>query len=551
MTPLLRGLATNPALGPELRARLVALATASPDADLADALTERTDLTSGQITELAASGEDTARRLALAGLLPASEVDPVSRPSVALALLDRGAGPEGWARLLAAHPDDEIHRRLASCSPLPLDATATLAADPDVEVVAQLALWTTDPVTAGRLAAHPHAEVRSAAAANPATPPEALAALLTGRGLAPADSCLVCDREEIPFVHDPYCPRTDCELAGGAACAGGHESTVHETWCRALRNPAAPVEAALTLIGHPSMLVRWALAERTDLPEESYERLAEDSVPGVWLAVAENPAIGERLIRRLAADPPGDVRRVLALHPRVPLDVLTRLAAEVRLPAEPPPRIAAAGPDEIAEFAASPHSAVRGLAARRRDLPARLRDALADDPDAAVAKAVASHPGLSEDRLRAMVARLGVQVLSRVAANPSASAGLLEALARHDPPVLRVFRQVAVHPNATEAALLPCLSDPRARDDAARHPALSPAVLVDLLAHGSPDTAEAAAANPSLPRAVMEELTGRGQDAEVMSPVKAVAGSPSATVTGMPPAAFSSCDLNSAEVEPS
>ncbi|MBT2472396.1 hypothetical protein J7E97_32250 [Streptomyces sp. ISL-66] len=52
----------------------------------------------------------------------------------------------------------------------------------------------------------------------------------------------------------------------------------------------------------------------------------------------------------------------------------------------------------------------------------------------------------------------------------------------------------------------------KARADAARHPALSPAALADLLAHACPDTAEAAAANPSLPRAVMEELIARGPE---------------------------------------
>lgn len=132
MNHLLLGLAANPALAPELIGELVSLAVESGNEDLADAVAERTDLTAGQVTELAASGEGTARRLALAGLLPAAEVDPVARPSVALALLDRGDGPAEWARLLTAHPDGEIRWRLASCSPLPRDASLTLAADADV-----------------------------------------------------------------------------------------------------------------------------------------------------------------------------------------------------------------------------------------------------------------------------------------------------------------------------------------------------------------------------------------------------------------------------------
>ncbi|MEV6733207.1 MULTISPECIES: hypothetical protein [unclassified Streptomyces] len=257
---LLSGLAANPALPAELLDRLIAglLARSASDADtgpdeddadLAQALGERTDLGPARVAALAASDEDAALHLAHAGLLDAADVDPAARPAVALALLDEGAGPPGWARLLAAHPDRQIRRRLASRPGLPLDVLETLAADPDVEVVAELAFSTTEPSIAARLAAHPHAEVRRDAASNEATPPAALAALITGEGLAPARSCLVCDREEIPFTHHPNCPRTDCDLRGGAACAGGHESTLHEIRQQAARNPATPTAAAASLAG--------------------------------------------------------------------------------------------------------------------------------------------------------------------------------------------------------------------------------------------------------------------------------------------------------------
>ncbi|MCP3754800.1 hypothetical protein [Streptomyces sp. TBY4] len=514
MIPLLCGLAANPALPADLLDRLTGLAgrVPDPDGELACALAERTDLTSGQVRALAAN-ESAAIRLAHAGQLDPAGVDPLDRPPVALALLDEGLGLPEWARVLAAHPDRETRRQLASRPGLPLDVQETLAADPDVSVVAELGLWTTDPALAARLAAHPHAEVRMATALNEAVPSAALAALITGEGLAPALSCLVCDREEIPFTHDPHCPRRDCELPGGAACAGGHESTVHDTLQRAARNPATPTGVAAALAGHPSMLVRWALAERTDLPQELYARLAADPIPAVRLEVAGNPALGGPLIRAMAGDAARDagVRRVLADHPNVPLDVLAELSRTVRLTGRPLPRVAAATPSELAELAASPHAAVRALAARSRSLSAEVRDALAGDPDAAVVACVAPHPGLSGVRLRAMVARHGVRVLARVAANPDASPALLTDLARHDPPVRRALREIAVHPNAPEAALLACLSEPRARADAARRPALSAPVLADLLAHGAPETAGAAAANPSLPRAAMAELLVRAE----------------------------------------
>lgn len=309
----------------------------------------------------------------------------------------------------------------------------TLAADPEVRVVAELALWTTADVAAG-LAAHPHAEVRCAVAANEATPPAVVAALITGDGLPPARRCLVCDREETPFMHDPQCARLDCDLLSGAACDGSHESTVHDMRQAALANPAAPVDAVVRFVGHPSMLLRWALAARPDLPMEAYERLAVDPAPGVRADLAENPAIGEALIRVLADDGGHGVGRGLAHNPRVPLDVLTRLAGMAGIGATLLPRIAAASPAEIEELAQAPNPAVRMLVARRRDLPARIRDALATDADARVVGSVAAHPGLAEARLRAMADRHGAQVVGAVAANPEATPGLLEDLARREPP---------------------------------------------------------------------------------------------------------------------
>src|SRR6185369_12410695 len=106
----------------------------------------------------------------------------------------------------------------------------------------------TTPDMAARLAWHPHAEVRRAVAANEATPPAVLAALITGEGLPPAQRCLVCDREETPFVHDPQCPRLDCDLLPGASCDGSHESTLHDMQQAALRNPATPTTAVVGFV---------------------------------------------------------------------------------------------------------------------------------------------------------------------------------------------------------------------------------------------------------------------------------------------------------------
>ncbi|WP_409467281.1 hypothetical protein [Streptomyces sp. HC307] len=432
MNHVLCGLAANAALPFELVDRLISVA----DTDIAESLAGRADLSHEQAVALASQIGESAVRLAYEGRLTAADVDPVARPQAALALLDEGAGDLEWARLLAADPEVERREKLASCPGLPSAVREMLATDPDVRVVAELALWTTADMAA-RLARHPHAEVRRAVAANEATPPDVLAMLITGEGLPPAERCLVCDGEETPFVHDARCSRLDCDLRSGASCAGSHESTVLEMAELALQNPATPVEAVVRFADHPSMLLRCRLAARPDLPPEVGARLADDPVPGVRADLAGNPAIDDALIRTLATDRGHDVQRRLAYNPRVPLDVLSCLAGAVKIGPTLLPRIAAASPTEVKELSRSSNPAVRMLLAERRDLPAEIRDALAADPDAKVVKSIAPHPGLLETQLRSMVERHGVRVVAKVATNPDAPSALLEDLTSEVPPAAR------------------------------------------------------------------------------------------------------------------
>ncbi|MFI1420339.1 hypothetical protein ACH4VX_20620 [Streptomyces sp. NPDC020731] len=502
MNHVLCGLAANASLPSELVDRLIA------DADIALDLAHRADLSHAQAVALASRVGESAVPLAYGGLLTAADVDPATQPNAALALLAERAGRPEWARLLAGDPAVECRKKLAACPGLPPDVVETLASDPDVRVVAELALWTT-PETATGLAAHPHAEVRRSVAANEAAPPAVLAALLTGEGLPPTQRCLVCDREEVPFVHDPRCSQLDCDLPPGASCDGSHESAGYETQRMAILNPATPTEAVVGFVGHPSPLLRWALAGRPDLPVEVCARLAVDANPGVRADLAGNPAIDDALIRVLATDRDHEVRRGLAHNPRVPIDVLTHLAGTTRTGAALLPRIASASPDEVERLAGSPNPAARMLVARRRDLPPALRDALAADPDAKVAKSIAPHPGLPECLLRTMLDRHGVRVVAKVAANPDATPALLDDLARHEPPVRKAFREIARHRNASAPALLACLGDPQARRIAAGHAALPPSAIEELLTDTDRQVAEAAAANPSLPLAVMSDLLPR------------------------------------------
>ncbi|MFJ1967109.1 hypothetical protein ACIO93_00380 [Streptomyces sp. NPDC087903] len=504
MHHILCGLAANPALTSGLVDRLICIA----DDDVASHLACRPDLSRAQAVALAERVDESAVHLAYEGRLTAADIDPAVWPEAALALLDQGVGHPEWARLLARDPARERREKLAACPSLPSDVVDTLANDPDVRVVAELALWTT-PDVAARLAAHPHADVRRAVAGNEATPPAALSALVTGEGLPAAQRCLVCDREETPFVHDPQCRSLDCLLPPGAACDGSHQSTVHAMREAALRNPATPIEAVVGFVDHPSMLLRWALAARQDLPRHACARLASDSSPGVRADLAENAAIDDALIRTLADDRDTDVRRRLAHHPRISLDVLAHLARTAKIGGTLLPRIASSSPAEVEELATSPDPAARMLVAQRRDLPPEIRDRLADDPDAKVVKALAAHPGLTEGQLRAMVDRHGIRVLAKVATNPEASPALLEELVQHQPAVRKVFREVARRREATASALLVCLTDEGARPVAAGNPALPPPAIAELLTDADWQVGEAAAANPSLPLAVIGDLLSR------------------------------------------
>ncbi|WIM96760.1 hypothetical protein ACTOB_000222 [Actinoplanes oblitus] len=504
MDDLLVALAGNPALPPALVDRLIGLA----DEELAGALAAHPALTNAQVRELSGRFEPAAVRLAYDGRLSADDWDePVGTTAwapVALALLDAGRGRPGWARRLAAETDPELRQELAACPDLPPDVRELLAADPDPEVVAELAWRTTDQELLARLARHRHAEVRVMVAANPGTPPELLAALVAND--PPPDACLVCDREPIPFVHDPHCSRTDCTLPPGAACDGSHESAIHSLRYQAVDNPATPLSCLVSLAGAESATLRWTLAARSGLPAEVAARLAGDPVPGVRHALAENPGLPDELIRRLAADPNHEVRRRLAHNPAVPLDVLAELARTTRIGPVLLSRIEAATDREVRQLATAADPAVRMLLAMRRDLPADVRDGLAADPDAKVVAAVAGHPGFSPERLAGMVAAHGVRVKSSVAANPEAPADLLLDLARRDPRVPKALREIARHPNAGAAALECCLTDERARPIAAGHPALPPDRVAELLGDADPRVAESAAGNPSLPIPEMSRL---------------------------------------------
>ncbi|MGW7442102.1 hypothetical protein [Kitasatospora sp. NPDC054795] len=437
MPPLLHAAARNPALPPDLLGRL--LDAADTDEELADALADRPDLDPAQARRLAGRDEDTAVRLARGGTLRTTDANPVTRPLVALTLLDEGRGDPAWARQLARDPDPYVRMRLCSCPGLPDEAADLLATDEDTAVLAELGLHTRRSDLLARLAAHPEAEVRRWVAANETAPPRLLTALLADEDV-----------------------RTRGQAAG---------------------NPTTPGAAAARRVDdHP--LVRQRLSEHPALPVETYHRLAEDPALRVRGSLAENPGIDLPLMHRLVDDEDPDVRRRLARHPHLPLDLLQRLAVAVRIGAALLPRIARAAPDELTALAGSSEPRVRMLVAEHRSLPAAVRDRLAADPDAAVAKAVAPHPGLTSAQLTAVLDRFGTKVATALAANPAAPAALLDRIAATEPVPIKALRAIAAHRHATPGVLAHCLASP------------------------DPRTAEAAAANPALPPDVLRALVG-------------------------------------------
>ncbi|MEY9873023.1 hypothetical protein ABH931_002504 [Streptacidiphilus sp. MAP12-33] len=503
MNPVLSGLAENPALPADLLARLVDRCVDAADEELARELADRADLTREQTRRLASGFRLAAVWLARAGRLGSEDVDPATQPDAALALLDEGAGPDAWALIFVDDPAVERREELAGCPVLPPDVSRRLADDQELRVVAELAVWTASGPVAAELARHSHAEVRRGAAGNEATPPELLAALLTGEGLPAPRACQVCDQEPVPYVHPPDCDRTDCRLWGGDACDGTHQSTLHQIHWQALTNPSTPAWAVARHADRSSALLRERVAAREGLPADTYRALAADPIPMVRTTLAGNPSIDETLMGRLAADDYHSVQRALVGNPRLPLDLLARLAHHTKVGAVAPPRVATAPLTEITELAAATDPVRRMLAALRRDLPDELRDALAGDRDPKVLKAIAPHPGLSEAQLLDMIDRHGPGLTVRAATNPDATAAVLECLTRQPASARKVFREIARHPNASAGALLACLEDATARPVAAAHPALPPGTIVDLLADDDWQVAAAAAANPALPVAVM------------------------------------------------
>ena len=219
-----------------------------------------------------------------------------------------------------------------------------------------------------------YSPVRTAVAANPNTPPEALR-LLAGSRWPP----------------------------GGKLAA----------------NPSSPPDVIESLCTSEDLNVRAAAARHRACPTEALTRLAGDSEDGVRAAAAGNPNCLPQDLRRVVGGGGRDVSRAVAANPNCPEEMIVGFARgddwNLRLKAAsnascPPEVLCALSVDEIAH--------VRVSAAANPSMPAEELDRLAQDAPG-VRAAVATNPSTSPEALNAVV----VGGLGHVLPLPSSAAG--------------------------------------------------------------------------------------------------------------------------------
>ncbi|HEU4534974.1 MAG TPA: hypothetical protein VFS00_12690, partial [Polyangiaceae bacterium] len=150
-------------------------------------------------------------------------------------------------------------------------------------------------------------------AANPSTPPDALAAL--GRVSSAGPHANLAKSFLRALASNPATPLEALERLSDEV----------DLFPGAARDPALPPSLIEALVTHPSPAVRAGVAQRQDLPPRFVRRLAADPDPTVRAALARH-ATDQELLSRLSFASEGLVRRALVDNPHTPPHALERLA---------------------------------------------------------------------------------------------------------------------------------------------------------------------------------------------------------------------------------
>lgn len=254
-----------------------------------------------------------------------------------------------------------------------------------------------------------------------------------------------------------------------------------------------------------------ALAGNPHTPYEFIELLARDPDPKIRARVAGRCDLAPALLAELANDPEGMVRTRALVHemPRSEAQrrmidyCIGRSADEIGLSHEwfSPP-----SPDWFAACAVSGHPLLRRIAATYPGLPEDLADRLTRDPDDDVRHLLAYNHHAAPPRLL-----LDAFIASRrqrpyLLNHPNMPRTGLADLLTHDDPEVRALAA------ADSTLVRPPLAqltdpDPRVRNAAASNPTIPAAVLQRLLE--TPESAQAAASNPTLAADQLHRLLTR------------------------------------------
>ena len=352
--------------------------------------------------------------------------------------------------------------------------------------------------------------LRAAAAAHPACPPPARAALrsdvdLLVRWAPPArDATVQMATDECPEVRAAAAAHPACPAAVLRCLADDPHAMVKDA---AAVNPAAPPPVLAALTGGASFWTKLKVAANPSTPQRCLEHLARTIAGGVLAEIASNPSASPWLLGAIAlgdclcrgecrsggacrwVDESREMVLVAVLaNPATPKTVIDELAA-------------GCGDDDVEYQRAVARSDTTGAELQR----------LAYHTNRAVRDAAASNPRIAEKTLRLLaserVDNLRVQELSR---NPSCPPDVIETLLNDSMTGSGERRSLAAHPLCPPetVARLAQAQQPGVRGGALSNPVCDSRVLavVALDPDSDPVDRVAAAANANIPAEVLKRL---------------------------------------------